>query len=180
MATGGHLEKFAKHIGYSGTIKTQMVKLPNTEEDERRPYARIMISRRKIVKDLIEHGIVPNKSLVLEMPVAVPPELLRHYARGYFDGDGCLCLNGAGYWSLSITSGSPVFMQQLGALIEQNTGCAANSYVPLEGKGYVLAYSSTDKLQKIMAWFYRDATVYLDRKYEKYQLFCAQHLLENT
>jgi intein/homing endonuclease len=37
-------------------------------------------------------GMVPNKSLVLKFP-DIPKEMYRHFIRGYFDGDGSLCLH---------------------------------------------------------------------------------------
>ena len=39
-------------------------------------------------------GCVPNKSLTLTFPSKdiVPSNLLRHFIRGYVDGDGCICV----------------------------------------------------------------------------------------
>ncbi len=39
-------------------------------------------------EDLCKHGCVPNKSLILEFPKTVPSDLIHHFIRGYFDGDG--------------------------------------------------------------------------------------------
>lgn len=41
-------------------------------------------------EDLEKLGIVPNKSLILEFPTFIPDELMPHFIRGYFDGDGCI------------------------------------------------------------------------------------------
>jgi len=40
--------------------------------------------------DLIALGCIPRKSLLLKFPTSnqVPEHLIRHFIRGYFDGDG--------------------------------------------------------------------------------------------
>ena len=42
--------------------------------------------------DLIKQGCVPNKSLILTFPNKhqVPENLINHFIRGYFDGDGSI------------------------------------------------------------------------------------------
>ena len=42
--------------------------------------------------DLIKQGCVPNKSLILTFPnkYQVPKNLINHFIRGYFDGDGSI------------------------------------------------------------------------------------------
>lgn len=44
----------------------------------------------KCKQDLIDKGCVPKKSLILNFPTEnqVPRKLIRHFIRGYFDGDG--------------------------------------------------------------------------------------------
>lgn len=41
---------------------------------------------------LCELGCIPNKSLILKFPDEnlVPKNLIKHFIRGYFDGDGCI------------------------------------------------------------------------------------------
>lgn len=50
----------------------------------------LSISNKKLHNDLIKHGCLPNKSLILKFPTTVPYDLTRHFIRGYFDGDGSL------------------------------------------------------------------------------------------
>ena len=45
------------------------------------------ITSDKMFSDLCKHGCVPNKSLILTFPV-ITEELIPHFIRGYFDGDG--------------------------------------------------------------------------------------------
>src|SRR5690606_2341049 len=44
----------------------------------------------KMGNDLIKHGCVPNKSLILKYPDNLDEEYFGSFLCGYFDGDGCL------------------------------------------------------------------------------------------
>lgn len=51
--------------------------------------------------DLIRLGCVPNKSLILKFPsenIFSNPELIRHFIRGYFDGDGSVFISREKHW----------------------------------------------------------------------------------
>src|SRR3989344_8046642 len=52
------------------------------------PAYQIQIGSKEIYFDLLKLGLVPNKSLVLKVPV-IPKKFIKHFVRGYFDGDGC-------------------------------------------------------------------------------------------
>ena len=51
---------------------------------------KIVCCSQKTVDDLIDKGCVKNKTLILKPPKNVPTELIRHFIRGFFDGDGSL------------------------------------------------------------------------------------------
>ena len=54
---------------------------------------------QKTVNDLKRLGCIENKSLVLTFPTydQVPEELIYHFIRGYFDGDGSVSINSKNY-----------------------------------------------------------------------------------
>ena len=49
----------------------------------------LQIGSKKIYSDLLKLGLSPAKADRLSLP-EVPGEYLRHFVRGYFDGDGCV------------------------------------------------------------------------------------------
>lgn len=53
---------------------------------------------------LSELGCVPNKSLVLKFPDYLSDEMLPHFIRGYFDGDGCIVNAKSGNHNINLTS----------------------------------------------------------------------------
>jgi len=56
--------------------------------------AQLDLSSAKMVSDLSKCGIVPRKSLILSPP-QIRKSLVRHWIRGYFDGDGSVSANGS-------------------------------------------------------------------------------------
>lgn len=53
---------------------------------------RLACYSKKSYTDLINKGCGINKSLILKFPdeTQVPQNLISHFIRGYFDGDGCV------------------------------------------------------------------------------------------
>src|ERR1035437_3893868 len=59
-----------------------------------RRYLTSAVYCEKMHKDLTKLGCPPKKTFIIRMPHKdiVPEHLLRHFIRGYFDGDGCICI----------------------------------------------------------------------------------------
>lgn len=80
------LKKLRKAINPSETIKLQKIMPVNSRCMEQ---TRICVYSNKLSYDLINLGCVPNKSLILKFPNnLIKDELIPHFIRGYFDGDG--------------------------------------------------------------------------------------------
>lgn len=60
----------------------------------RNGYVYINICCKEMAKDLVKLGCVPRKSLILKFPTykIVPQKFIRHFIRGYMDGDGCISI----------------------------------------------------------------------------------------
>ena len=50
---------------------------------------KLVLNSKKMSNDLIDKGIVPNKSLVLKKP-NIPQQYYLPFILGYFDGDGSI------------------------------------------------------------------------------------------
>ncbi len=61
--------------------------------------SRVRINNTKMCRDLITIGCTTKKSLTLKFPSTdiIPHNLLRHFIRGYFDGDGCISYSERNY-----------------------------------------------------------------------------------
>src|SRR6478736_4834234 len=78
------LVSFLKFLGANNPIKSMVIKSSNGITAE---YCKIVISSKRMIGDLIRHGLTPRKSLTLKPPM-LKENLRRFYILGYFDGDG--------------------------------------------------------------------------------------------
>lgn len=110
-----HLIKFADFIGAEHT----MVKL--SKEKDR---CDITISNRHICESLIKLGVIPRKSLTLNFPneTQVPRNLLRHFIRGYFDGDGTIYQRSNGRYAFGFV-GTPDMIENIVQYLQENVNC---------------------------------------------------------
>lgn len=120
----------------------------------------------KIMKDDLMniHGITPHKSLDIKFP-HVPDKHLIHFIRGYFDGDGNINYEKR---SVSFVGGSYEFMEKLSFTLQKN---GFNPYLKKFKENYYRVYITGRRTIYLFAqWIYTDKTLYLDRKFESFQL----------
>lgn len=130
---------------------------------------KLVMHSQKTVNDLIDKGVVKQKSLILQPPTKVPEELIHHFIRGFFDGDGSLIRHqhkDNNYISFSIdfttTYAMAKWLQdifQIGNIFPEKRR-ESTWYYAVGGNQQVL---------KICHYMYDDATIWMDRKYERYQ-----------
>lgn len=87
-----HLEKFIKSIKGSKEMIKQ--KKQNAGKGKLYDAVRVSVCSAKMCKDLKKQNITPNKSLTLGFLNHIDKNLIKHYLRGYFDGDGSISTNG--------------------------------------------------------------------------------------
>ena len=90
----------------------------------RRGCVGISLDSWRLVESLERLGIGQRKSATVE-PWDGPADLMPHYWRGLFDGDGCICLS-RGRWQMSIC-GSEVCVQAFAAWARGITGSRAKA-----------------------------------------------------
>jgi hypothetical protein len=141
-------------------------------------YSYFRINQKEICDQLISHGCVPNKSLILEFPTTVPDELLRHFLRGYSDGDGSIYKN---YFKNKKTvntiwkfTSTKQFCNQTAILLREKLDihCSQSLSKPKTNNiTTTLVVGGNLQVMKALDWIYQDATIYLPRKYNKYLEF---------
>lgn len=127
---------------------------------------RLDINNRQMCDALCYHGVIPNKSLILEFPLNLPFELYKDFFRGYFDGDGCINIANK---SVSFTSTesfcltSKLFIENYlhinCHIYKANTKNEITKTLHINGKNQGKVF---------LDWIYKDAKLFLNRKYEKY------------
>lgn len=120
--------------------------------------------------DLYNIGATPKKSLTLDVDFSqIPKELIHHFVRGYFDGDCSINVyERAPYyykgWELSFISTKIMLLhfQDFFGKPKKFFAC---------GKNFRMCYKSKKDIEEVLEYMYHDATIYLERKYEKAMIF---------
>ena len=83
------VEKFAECLETDYKVRHY---IQNTTYKDNFEECRITISNKKIKEDLNKLGVFPGKTLKCSFPTSnqVPDNLIHHFIRGFFDGDGSI------------------------------------------------------------------------------------------
>ena len=127
---------------------------------------------------LNSYGCTPQKSLILKFPnknVFKDESLIRHFIRGYFDGDGCFSQD-------KLKSGIIPRLSLLGTedfVNKLNEFCKCNGTITKRHNKHIyyqLRFNRSNSIN-FMNYIYDNCSIYLDRKYAKYNLFKQYPLL---
>lgn len=160
-----HLSKLNKCIDGNFNIRIYDEK----HGDKMYLMCQILVYSTKIVRDLMDKGVVPHKSNIITFP-GLQNDLIRHFIRGYFDGDGSVCerkhKKGPSDLVCSFTCGSLEFLESLRVILFSND---IKSYLVKDKRGekYSLSLAGLQNPDTFLHYIYDDSTVYLDRKYIK-------------
>ncbi len=114
-----HIELFKKCINSTHPIKDISTSVIVNGINHTSLCSTFSVNSKKIVTDLFNIGCVNNKSFIVKMPL-IDNLYLRHFIRGYFDGDGCIHkkLNENSN-SITITSGSLLMLEQIQNILKE-------------------------------------------------------------
>lgn len=122
---------------------------------------------------LLEYGVYQNKSFKIRFPKFLDKKLIRHFVRGYLDGDGCIIVglkeNKMTPTFRTAITGNIEFCTDLkdtiesiidinGSILHNNTSNIVNYYI-----------NGTYNCKIFLDWLYYGSTIHLIRKYKLYQ-----------
>ncbi len=168
-----HIEKFKNSLNYKGKILEDS----NIVKGIKRYYPMIALWSKQFKEDLIKLGCIPNKSLILKFPNEnqVPFHLLNHFIRGYFDGDGSVStFYRKNQKNLNLSTnfvGTYDFLKQLQNIFNKNSNNAIFKIV--NTNVYSLHFYMNESIL-LYNFMYNNATIYLDRKKEKFESYFKQ------
>ena len=124
---------------------------------------------RVVAQDVFNLGCTPNKTSSKEFPL-INRSLVRHFIRGYFDGNGSVYhLDGLTRLCdirISLMSGSSLFFDSLVEILLDNS-IIKDKGVRRREKDFQLTKSGVQALQ-LLDYLYVDSSIHLNRKYNKY------------
>lgn len=75
-----HLKKFQNDM--ESTHPIEITKRLNKSTNKEYEFCAIQFTRKKLVEDLIKHGITKDKSKYCEIPKSIPDNIIHHFLRG--------------------------------------------------------------------------------------------------
>ena len=160
-----HLLKFKESIQ-----STSPIKLKKTNYKDYM-CVKFTVCNKKIIDDLIDKGCYPRKTFLLKPPgeEKVPRYLLRHFIRGFFDGDGCIHVNIEKRQSCISFTGTKEMLEFVrGVFIEEANGTKVSVICKKKNNVYVLQYSNIYVIENIYNFLYKESNIFLQRKLEKF------------
>ena len=142
-------------------------------------YSWLVITHKDLVKDLAKYTIVPRKTSTVTVP-EIRGELMRHFIRGYVDGDGCLSMyrHRKEGWKFGLSiCGNPAFLQTIRdhfLKITKSLGYMSKRHKNSKSNVEALCYSGCNTVPALVEYLYKDSTIFLNRKYEKYLSICSK------
>ena len=167
------MEKIKDEIEFTGNIYNKEIHLKSTDKDYESSYMNIY--DREICSDLKKLNIISNKSLVLGRFDFIPDEYEMNFLLGVFDGDGSVFISNEKHWRHGKIfpvihfrfCGTKWFCSELQTIL--NIG-GRLSHPKKAHKDFVeLAYKRNKKAKYFFNYLYKDATIYLQRKKNKFE-----------
>lgn len=125
----------------------------------------------QIFQDLSKYNIVPNKTYVVQhLPTNIPKEYLKDYIRGLIDGDGSISFDETKSKDVTLhfTSYHESIAKDFQNLIDKFLIQKNNSNKLYFTSAWHCQWRGYQQVTKILDMVYKDADLYIDRKYNSY------------
>lgn len=162
-----HLQKFNQFMKYNGdNVKIESAKCNDTVCYRARWY----ITNKHLWNTLNNYGCVPNKSLILTFPktdIFKSKDLIRHFIRGYIDGDGCISYSNKEHTRMTLSIlGTFDFLNSLQEFLP------CNEHTLHEKNNVCCLCINGHTGYNVVKYLYENSNIYLSRKYDRYLEFC--------
>jgi len=129
-------------------------------------YLRLVINSQIITHDLVRYGCIQAKTFKLKFPI-VPEKFQRDFIRGYFDGDGSICVSKYNTLNLSIV-GTIDFLDGMKKILKEkctlNETTYDNRHPERQNNIRALRFGGNIIINRIYHYMYDNSTIYLSRK----------------
>ena len=173
-----HLNKFNSIFNNYYKVKTRirsMDKLTtlskNHELGRFNTMCNIRIYSKKLVEDLVKNGIVQNKTYSNIFPRVEDEELFFHFLRGFIDGDGSYhirkvvtCKRIIQYPCINMTGNNKLFFEYI---IKRLNKYDIKPTMCKDRSSWKMEIRRREDFDRLVEHMFKDANIYLDRKYEK-------------
>ena len=166
-----HLKKYATFL----KCPIEKVKLSNVKCNGKIcSRCRCWVTDKHLWETLNSYGCTPRKSLTLQFPnvnIFQSEDLIRHFIRGYFDGDGCITHHKNRYSIAPVVEliSTKIFLEKViifssfqNPVFRHDTRHAQETWTLTFHKECGVSFIN---------YIYNNASIYLERKFQLYQFF---------
>ena len=177
-----HLDKFKKSLNSTNPIKDSL----SSGNMSGYPVSTIIIISKPMCLELINKGCTEKKSNTLVFPeqsIFKNKDLIRHFIRGYFDGDGSVFISNEKHWrNGTITKvihyrfvGTEMFLNE----VNNQIGLSGTIFHGKNtGNACELCFKRKKKLFPFYKYLYDNATIWLDRKRKIFENYILEECSE--
>lgn len=161
-----HLEKFKNFISPNNNLIKRKSYLSSTNKEY---YSyRFYITNKQITENLINNGCLWSKTYDIKFPTHISKEMMPHFIRGFFDGDGNIT-SSLRQNNLNFTCANYDFLTDLQNYLNLTCEMKKNKIVnDNRSEAKRIQWSAKKDLISFYNYIYKDATIYLDRKYNTF------------
>lgn len=172
------LYKIKSEMNYNRPLK--YVEESKNNSNSRNQYA-LIIDNKQIATSLEKWGIIPNKTKTLVFPDFLSEELISHFIRGCWDGDGTISHNAENQRGGFI--GTYAMCSKIKEIIENKLGVhfsiTKQKSLTMDNL-YSISIKGRIQLKKFLDFIYNDSTIHFNRKYSYYRYMCYGEELDNS
>lgn len=159
-----HLEKIKSFTESEAPLIDRINKIGEKEYGR----AEFMVTDKHLGKRLLELGLKSHRlhddpAIIFS---SVPKHLIRHWIRGYIDGDGSIFMS-RGRINLNMCGGEELLRQIRDEIREGAGGGNGHIYKHIKSNIYYLSYSHKTIRTDVLEWINKDSTIQMDRKWNK-------------
>lgn len=154
------------------------------EESKKSPTRRnqflLSIQNKNTAKCLEKWGIVPNKTAIVTFPDFLKEDLIPHFIRGCWDGDGTISHNKKSFRTAIV--GTEALLIGIKTICESklNIHFSLSKHPSKLGNIRILSVGGRHQFKRFLDYIYNDAELYLNRKYSYYKYMCYDEALNNS
>lgn len=169
------LQKIARAMEFTGTIREG-----NQGSFKNSKIANVLnFSSLNMANDLRDLGLYPNKSLNIKNIPDIKKSLMRHFIRGYFDGDGSIIYtHGTSYHIVNGKKKKYIYNKMSFEIL--GTKCFLQEIIrEMRLKHYQILDTRTEEIKRLVCraksdskdiyeYLYGNSKIYMERKYTKW------------
>lgn len=163
-----HLRKFNKALRGNYQITDRWRPCILSSPTKKNHTCCLRIFSLTMYESLTKLGFTNKKSFDATIP-KLNSKLLRHFIRGYFDGDGCFSFTEKAFSVNFITASKTLYSDLTKFLKQQGLHYSQYRYFSeYHTQMYTISINRKQDKIKFLDYIYKDCSVYLTRKYKKY------------